>query len=468
MTKRPTLFSLILSMPLLLWQLLFFLFPLLFLVAISFWTVRNFQMQPDLNFGNWERVLTRGVFWDAYFRTIILATAAAAITSVIAFPASYAISFKMREKAKRWMIFILIIPFFTSYLVRVYSLQVFLSDAGIVNAAFGYLGLGPFPMLNNAFGVLVGMVTLTLPLVILLQTFSLNFVNRDLIEVAHNLRCGRLRTVFAVIVPSAKVGLVIAALYVVAQKTAMGLFGPFFIDAGYDLGALGLLSGLGSLTLGLVGALGGGALVRRFSARPVLVGAVIAQALLLLVVALSAGAVWLQPATVAPVAMVLSAAVMALGFVALYGQFMSWSDPRQGGVDFTLRNYDVAVGQYNFARYLLNSVIVSGIVTLLGISFATMAAFAFARFEFRGGNLMFGAVVATLMIPSHITLIPNYLTLARAGMLDSYAGLILPAISSGFAAFFLRQYIRGIPRALDEAERVGALAGGNFLQIAQI
>lgn len=213
MTKRPTLFSLILSMPLLLWQLLFFLFPLLFLVAISFWTVRNFQMQPDLNFGNWERVLTRGVFWDAYFRTMLLAATAAAITSAIAFPASYAISFKMSEKAKRWMIFILIIPFFTSYLVRVYSLQVFLSDAGIVNAALGYLGLGPFLMLNNTFGVIVGMITLTLPLVILLQTFSLNFVNRDLIEAAHNLRCGRLRTVFAVIVPSAKVGLVIAALF---------------------------------------------------------------------------------------------------------------------------------------------------------------------------------------------------------------------------------------------------------------
>lgn len=213
MTKRPTFFSLILSLPLLLWQLTFFLFPLLFLVAISFWTVRNFQMTPDVNFGNWERVLSRGVFWDAYLRTFILATAAAAITSAIAFPASYAISFKMSEKAKRWMIFILIIPFFTSYLVRVYSLQVFLSDAGILNAAFAYVGLGPFPMLNNAFGVIVGMVTLTLPLVILLQTFSLNFVNRDLIEAAHNLRCGRLRTVFAVIAPSAKVGLVIAALF---------------------------------------------------------------------------------------------------------------------------------------------------------------------------------------------------------------------------------------------------------------
>lgn len=213
MTKRPTLFPLILAMPLLIWQLLFFLFPLMFLVAISFWTVRNFQMTPDLNFENWERVLSRGVFWDAYFRTLVLATTAAAVTSIIAFPASYAISFKMSEKAKRWMIFILIIPFFTSYLVRVYSLQVFLSDAGIVNAAFGYLGLGPFPMLNNAFGIIVGMITLTLPLVILLQTFSLNFVNRDLIEAAHNLRCTRLRTVIAVIVPSAKVGLVIAGLF---------------------------------------------------------------------------------------------------------------------------------------------------------------------------------------------------------------------------------------------------------------
>ncbi|HEY9039662.1 MAG TPA: ABC transporter permease [Roseovarius sp.] len=211
--KRPSLFSLVLALPLLIWQLAFFLFPLLFLIAISFWTVKMFQMQPDLNFGNWQRILTRGVFWDAYLRTMILATSAAVLTSAIAFPASYAISFKLSETAKRWMVFILIIPFFTSYLVRIYSLQVFLTDAGIVNAALGYIGLGPFPMLNNTFGTLVGMITLCLPLVILLQTFSLNFVNRDLIEAAHNLRCGRLRTVFAVIVPSAKVGLVIAALF---------------------------------------------------------------------------------------------------------------------------------------------------------------------------------------------------------------------------------------------------------------
>jgi ABC-type glycerol-3-phosphate transport system permease component len=138
----------------------------------------------------------------------------------------------------------------------------------------------------------------------------------------------------------------------------------------------------------------------------------------------------------------------------LYSVWMSFQTADAfyaGRIDFTLDNYGRAVGEFNFARYLVNSLIVSGLVTVLGITVATLAAFAFARFSFRGGDLMFGATVATLMIPSHISLIPNYLTLAKAGLLDTYAGLVLPAISNGFAAFFLRQYIRGIPRALDEA-----------------
>ncbi|MFW2587017.1 MFS transporter [Sagittula sp. SSi028] len=136
--------------------------------------------------------------------------------------------------------------------------------------------------------------------------------------------------------PEVRQGLVMAALYVVAQKTAMGMFGPYFIDAGYDLAQLGILSGVGSLALGFAGAMAGGGFVRRYGTRAVLVGAVALQSLILALVALSAGDLVLPASTVAPVAMVSSAAVMAFGFVALYGQFMNWSDPRQGGVDFTL------------------------------------------------------------------------------------------------------------------------------------
>ena len=213
MRKSITLYGLTFSLPMLIWQVLFFLAPLVFLIALSFWTVKNFRMEPDFDTVNWVRMLGRGVFWDAYLRTFALATAAAVITSALAFPCAYGIAFKLTETARRWAIFLMVIPFFTSYLVRVYSWQIFLSDNGIINALLAKIGLGPFGMLNSVFGTMVGYLTLSFPLVVLLQLFSLIFVDKNLIEAAHNLRCGRLRTVFEVIVPAAKVGLVIAALF---------------------------------------------------------------------------------------------------------------------------------------------------------------------------------------------------------------------------------------------------------------
>ena len=213
MRKPITLYGLTFSLPMLLWQVTFFLAPLLFLIALSFWTVRNFRMEPDFDTVNWVRILGRGVFWDAYLRTFTLSAACAAVASALAFPVAYAIAFKLSDTARRWAIFLMVIPFFTSYLVRVYSWQIFLSDNGIFNALFARVGLGPFTMLNTSFGVMIGYLTLCLPLVVLLQLFSLIFIDRNLIEAAHNLGCGRLRTVFEVVVPSARVGMVIAALF---------------------------------------------------------------------------------------------------------------------------------------------------------------------------------------------------------------------------------------------------------------
>jgi len=212
--RRPiTLYGLTFSLPLLVWQVLFFVFPLLFLVALSFWTVKNFVMKPDFDTVNWVTMYGRAVFWQAYGTTLAMAAAAAVLTSVLAFPASYAIAFKMSDAARRWAVFLMVIPFFTSYLVRVYSWQIFLSDNGIINVILGGIGLGPFRMLNTVGATMVGYLTLAFPLVVLLQLFSLVFIDRTLVEAAHNLRCGRLRTVFEVIIPSARTGLVIAALF---------------------------------------------------------------------------------------------------------------------------------------------------------------------------------------------------------------------------------------------------------------
>ena len=102
MRKTVSVYGLTFSMPMLLWQLIFFLAPLVFLIALSFWSVRNFRMEPDFNPDNWSRMLGRSVFWEAYFRTLLLSASAAVLTSALAFPASYAIAFKLSDAARRW------------------------------------------------------------------------------------------------------------------------------------------------------------------------------------------------------------------------------------------------------------------------------------------------------------------------------------------------------------------------------
>jgi ABC-type spermidine/putrescine transport system permease subunit I len=206
-------FGLAWGLPMLLWQLAFFVAALAFLVAMTFWTVRNFRLTPDLSLANWLKLLRAGYFYDTYLRTFIYAGLAAALTSLFAFPCAFALAFRVPPWLRRLGVFLLITPYFTSYLVRIYSWKILLTDAGVINLALSYLGLGPFRMYNNLFGTLVGYATLCFPLVVLLQLLSLSNVDRNLVEAAHNLGAGRLRAVLLVIVPSARVGLVLAATF---------------------------------------------------------------------------------------------------------------------------------------------------------------------------------------------------------------------------------------------------------------
>jgi ABC-type glycerol-3-phosphate transport system permease component len=117
-------------------------------------------------------------------------------------------------------------------------------------------------------------------------------------------------------------------------------------------------------------------------------------------------------------------------------------------------NYHEVFGQVPFARYYLNSVLVAGWVTLLQCLTSAMAAFAFARLEWRGRDTVFKLYLATLMIPGVVTMIPNYAIMVDLHLLDSYTGLIVPAAFSAFGTFLLRQFMFGIPKALDEAARI--------------
>ena len=120
----------------------------------------------------------------------------------------------------------------------------------------------------------------------------------------------------------------------------------------------------------------------------------------------------------------------------------------------TLDNFVRAWSAAPFARYFLNTVILVTIVLAGQMVLVTLAAYAFARFEFPGRNLLFALVLVQLMIMPDVLIVENYRTMTIIGLKDTILGIGLPYMASAFGIFLLRQTFKTIPRELDEAARV--------------
>lgn len=121
---------------------------------------------------------------------------------------------------------------------------------------------------------------------------------------------------------------------------------------------------------------------------------------------------------------------------------------------WTLHGYIGVWQQLPFLRLLLNSFIFAGVTTLLCLIFDSLTAYALARMRFRGRTLAFILVIATLMVPFQVTLIPVFIELFHLSWLNTYQGLIIPRATSAFGIFLLRQFFVSIPTELDEAARI--------------
>ena len=119
--------------------------------------------------------------------------------------------------------------------------------------------------------------------------------------------------------------------------------------------------------------------------------------------------------------------------------------------EFIWHNYALAWHADTFARYYLNTAIMTAGIVLGQLLFSSLAGYAFARLDFPGRNVLFFVVLATMMVPVYVTLIPSYLLVRDLGWLDSYQGLIVPRLVSAFGIFLMRQQYLGIPRDLEEA-----------------
>jgi multiple sugar transport system permease protein len=120
----------------------------------------------------------------------------------------------------------------------------------------------------------------------------------------------------------------------------------------------------------------------------------------------------------------------------------------------SLENYQslfTKAEEFPVTRWFFNSVGIAFTVTFLVLLISSMAAFAFSRIQFKGRDSLFLFVVATMIIPGQVTLIPVFLIVTKLGLFNTYGGVILPGLASAFGVFLLRQFFLTIPEELEEA-----------------
>ncbi|MDQ3929427.1 MAG: carbohydrate ABC transporter permease [Chloroflexota bacterium] len=135
---------------------------------------------------------------------------------------------------------------------------------------------------------------------------------------------------------------------------------------------------------------------------------------------------------------------------------------------FTLENYTKIFNnsQTPIERWFVNSIVVATVTTILILAVDALAAYAYARMEFRWRNQIFGLLLATLFLPGIMFLVPNFVTIANFGLLNNYAGVIIPGLAGVFGVFFLRQFFTSLPKELEEAAQIdGATTFQTFYKI---
>ena len=170
--------------------------------------------------------------------------------------------------------------------------------------------------------------------------------------------------------------------------------------------------------------------------------------------------------------LVLVAAFMLLPFVWMLSTSLKPADEIFGfppviiSKNFNLSSYSYLVTEYNIFRILGNSLLISASFTLLSLFFCSLGGYGFAKYSFPGRSGLFFFLLATLMVPGIVTMVPLYLIMRDLGWLDTFWPLIIPGAANAFGIFFMRQFISTIPNELLDAARIdGASEFGLYWRI---
>jgi multiple sugar transport system permease protein len=161
--------------------------------------------------------------------------------------------------------------------------------------------------------------------------------------------------------------------------------------------------------------------------------------------------------TIAPLLWMLSVSFMARGEASQFPPPLLPGDP-------SLDNYRMLFGTFGIGRFLLNSLLISTLATGLALLFTIPAGYAFAKLRFKGRDATFRLLVAALVVPGQIGMLPLFLELKAMGLVNSYAGALVPWLAGIFGIFLVRQYCLSIPDEMLEAARIDGASEGQILR----
>ncbi len=191
--------------------------PVAAVLLLSFWTQDYLELQRDLSLVNYQAAWTERVYQVLMLRSLRVALLVGSITVLLAFPVAYFLSFHIPARRKSLWLFLITIPFWTSYLVRIFLWKVILGYNGVINGSLTALGLIEAPLrfiLYNQAAVVMTLCHAWIPFAVLPIYVALEKIDRSLLEAAEDLGDGPVRRFFRITLPLAMPGVVAAGLIV--------------------------------------------------------------------------------------------------------------------------------------------------------------------------------------------------------------------------------------------------------------
>lgn len=201
--------------PLMLWQFVFFVVPVILLLVISFWRTRSYRMVPDFTFANYMAVFTNGAMWRALLLSVQTAAFVTIACAVLAYPIAYFIA-KKAGRLKGLLLIAVIAPFWISIVMRVAAWRLLLGENGVVNQSLLSVGLIDQPLgflLYSPVATSIGLVYAYLPLYVLPLYASIDAIEDNWIAAAKDLNAGPMRAFWEVTFPLSLPGLIVGAVF---------------------------------------------------------------------------------------------------------------------------------------------------------------------------------------------------------------------------------------------------------------